>query len=92
MPNNNGKVDIVAKYGIQTVLLVFTAIIGIAVYLYGSHEKKDWIKGSGVAVAIIGLMVGLGSILHSHFSIPAVPPPVNGTTDPIGEDDIVPTL
>jgi uncharacterized membrane protein YgcG len=60
--------ELIAKYGLSVVLMIVLMVIGVALYLWKREEdSKDakMISTAGVAIAITGGFVGLGTIAYN---------------------------
>ncbi len=65
----NAVEDFINKYGIQVALFLVLAVIGVALILWNkfadSKDKKAWHSHLGWGLAITGLVMGAGTVLHS---------------------------
>lgn len=87
--NNNKKLDVFAKYGATTVLLIVVLFIGVILYIWGKSEKgKAWAEYSGLSMMITGGVVGLGAIIHSFVTTPQTTTNNNTTNDNLSGDSL----
>lgn len=84
MPNNN-NIDLFAKYGATTILLVAVLIIGVILYLWGRHEGKEWAKSAGIATSIVGAIAGGGAIIYQTFGTPQATNSNSNSSDDTGD-------
>lgn len=81
----------IAKYGLIVVLCIVLLVIGIALYLWkkdeGSEDSKK-IATAGLAMAVVGGVLGLGSIAYNTFSQKNSQPNNGNSSSGTGEDSV----